>query len=182
MTFPLPYIDYLLYFHGNRDYFECHEVLEEHWKKTGMGRDSIWVGFIQIAVSLYHYRRGNMRGALKLARKSLLHISDKEKAVSKLGLDHKKLMSTLQENLQRIESNLPYRPFDLPISDPSLNALCRELAERQNVKWGKKNESSDPLIVDKHLTRDRSGVLAERELSKMLKRSANIKLCTAKLG
>ena len=28
------YIDYLVHFHGDRDYFECHELLEEHWKKT----------------------------------------------------------------------------------------------------------------------------------------------------
>ncbi|PAD68333.1 hypothetical protein CHH83_14265, partial [Bacillus sp. 7586-K] len=27
------YIDFLVHFHCDRDYFECHEILEEHWKK-----------------------------------------------------------------------------------------------------------------------------------------------------
>ena len=29
MEFPLKYIDFLVHFHGDRDYFECHEILEE---------------------------------------------------------------------------------------------------------------------------------------------------------
>lgn len=32
--YPEAYIEYLAEFHGSRDYFECHELLEEHWKKT----------------------------------------------------------------------------------------------------------------------------------------------------
>ena len=34
MVYPEAYIEYLMYFHGNRDYFECHEVLEEYWKEV----------------------------------------------------------------------------------------------------------------------------------------------------
>lgn len=51
--YPKAYIDYLVYFHGLRDYFECHEVLEEHWKKDDKAeRKKYWVGLIQIAVAL----------------------------------------------------------------------------------------------------------------------------------
>ena len=31
--YPEAYTDYLCYFHGARDYFECHEVMEEYWKE-----------------------------------------------------------------------------------------------------------------------------------------------------
>ncbi len=52
------YIEYLAHFHGTRDYFECHEVLEEHWKAVDpKNRSSVWVLLIQIAVSMYHARQ-----------------------------------------------------------------------------------------------------------------------------
>lgn len=31
--YPTAYIKYLFHFHTDRDYFECHELLEEHWKQ-----------------------------------------------------------------------------------------------------------------------------------------------------
>lgn len=68
--YPKPYIDYLVYFHTNRDYFECHEVLEEHWKVADpRHRNVLWVGLIQVAVSLYHHRRSNYVGAERTMKK-----------------------------------------------------------------------------------------------------------------
>ncbi|WP_260405419.1 DUF309 domain-containing protein, partial [Paenibacillus sp. 598K] len=63
--YPDDYIQYLIEFHVTRDYFECHELLEEYWKEQP-GDDPFydtWVGLIQIAVSQYHHRRSNHRGA-----------------------------------------------------------------------------------------------------------------------
>ena len=61
MNFPQKYIEYLVHFHGDRDYFECHEILEEYWKKIDNGnKESIWVGLIQLAVANYHHRRKNL--------------------------------------------------------------------------------------------------------------------------
>lgn len=34
--YPAEYLEYLVYFHADRDYFECHEILEEYWKEQGM--------------------------------------------------------------------------------------------------------------------------------------------------
>ncbi|MCD2486520.1 DUF309 domain-containing protein, partial [Staphylococcus aureus] len=50
--YPKAYIDYLVEFHATRDYFECHEILEEYWKEDPpKKRKRYWVGFIELAVA-----------------------------------------------------------------------------------------------------------------------------------
>lgn len=51
------------------EWFECHETLEELWVgEKGELRD-FYQGLLQIAVALYHWRNGNLKGALGLLRK-----------------------------------------------------------------------------------------------------------------
>jgi len=51
------------------DWFECHETLEELWVgEKGELRD-FYQGVLQIAVALYHWRNGNLKGALGLLEK-----------------------------------------------------------------------------------------------------------------
>jgi len=51
---------------NNREWFECHETLEELWfGESGMRRD-FYQGVLQIAVALNHWRKGNFEGATKL--------------------------------------------------------------------------------------------------------------------
>jgi len=48
------------------DWFECHETLEELWVgEKGELRD-FYQGVLQMAVALYHWRNGNLKGALIL--------------------------------------------------------------------------------------------------------------------
>src|SRR4028119_1247842 len=55
-------------------FYECHEVLEELWRRT-LGRERWFLnGLINCAVAVYQYRRGNAVGAarqLLLARVKL---------------------------------------------------------------------------------------------------------------
>jgi uncharacterized protein len=53
---------------NNREWFECHETLEELWMgESGMLRD-FYQGVIQIAIALHHWRRDNFEGAMKLLK------------------------------------------------------------------------------------------------------------------
>jgi uncharacterized protein len=53
---------------NNREWFECHETLEDLWMgESGMPRD-FYQGVIQIAIALHHWRRGNFEGAMKLLK------------------------------------------------------------------------------------------------------------------
>lgn len=49
------YIDYLIHFQATRDYFECHEIMEEYWLEND--RDKKWLTLIQLAVAVYHERQ-----------------------------------------------------------------------------------------------------------------------------
>ncbi|RKJ17377.1 DUF309 domain-containing protein, partial [Butyricicoccus sp. 1XD8-22] len=52
------FVQYFTYFNGNKDYFECHEVLEEYWKILAPGdKKHPLVGYIQLATGMYHWRR-----------------------------------------------------------------------------------------------------------------------------
>ena len=49
-AYPEAYIDFLVHFHGDRDWFECHERLEEYWKEhPDDPKSDTWVGLIQVA-------------------------------------------------------------------------------------------------------------------------------------
>lgn len=160
--YPKPYIDYLVFFHSFRDYFECHEVLEEYWKEKNK-EEIVWVGFIQLAVSMYHYRRNNYVGALKLL-KSAINIFNSENT-SDYGLDHQKFLKLLKQKQNDITFQHPYEPIQLPIIDEGLLRECRVHSLEQGKEWGKHNSCHDPFIIHKHSLRDRHSVILEREQS-----------------
>ncbi|WP_164525568.1 DUF309 domain-containing protein [Siminovitchia acidinfaciens] len=155
MIFPLSYIEFLTHFHGDRDFFECHEVLEEHWKQHGMERNSVWVGLIQIAVSLYHYRRENKTGALKMMDKAFQILSNKRAAVHTLGINHQQLIAILNQCRRDMDSDIPYEFINtnLPIHDDELLTVCKERVRGLGLEWGSKNDVFDPYIVNKHIAR-----------------------------
>jgi len=48
------------------EYYECHETLEEMWmSERGRIRD-FYKGILQIGVALYHAKRSNLKGAMRL--------------------------------------------------------------------------------------------------------------------
>lgn len=53
---------------NRRDWFECHETVEDLWiGEVGETRD-FYQGVIQIAVALHHWRNGNFGGAVSLLK------------------------------------------------------------------------------------------------------------------
>jgi len=48
------------------EYYDCHETLEEIWMhEQGKIRD-LYKGILQIAVAIYHAKRSNLKGAMRL--------------------------------------------------------------------------------------------------------------------
>ncbi|MFH5184645.1 DUF309 domain-containing protein [Paenibacillus sp. TAB 01] len=112
MLYPKAYIDYLMYFHAERDFFECHEVMEEYWKEHPEDPlSSNYVGLIQIAVSMYHHRRGNLKGAVKMLMQALHNLTDA--GMLRLGLDPVQLRKMLNERLEALHTpGIPYSDFE----------------------------------------------------------------------
>ncbi|WP_028399514.1 DUF309 domain-containing protein [Ectobacillus panaciterrae] len=161
--YPEPYIQYLVHFHGDRDYFECHEILEEYWKRKPAGqRDIYWVGLIQIAVSLYHYRRQNIKGAVRMMKSAAAILKKEAQAIEQLGLDSKTLLSILLEQLRDMENRQPYTSMSLPIADPRLETACISLCHKRNLIWKSSSDLSNPFLLNKHTLRDRTDVIEER--------------------
>lgn len=169
--YPEAYRQFLFHFHGDRDYFECHEVLEEFWKEDAPPeRKQYWVGLIQLAVGLYHQRRENFSGAYRMIKNSLTIIKAEEKMMLKLGIDYPKLVSLLEERLNEIKLKKPYTSINLPMIDDNLLADCIQSCEKQGLQWGLISPTVDDYIMNKHKLRDRSDVIEERIRQKALRK------------
>lgn len=171
--YPTAYLEYLVNFHANRDYFECHEILEEYWKEQPPAkREKVWVGLIQIAVSLYHQRRSNFTGAVKTMRGAIRILSREKERLAGLGLDADVLIQLLEHRLKQQEANADYTSIDLPIADDTLLKQCINLSEQKGLTWGRPSDMTDHYLLNKHKLRDRSDVIAERQ--RQLDRSSGL--------
>ena len=152
--YPKAYIEYLAHFHGTRDYFECHEVLEEHWKAVDpKNRSSVWVLLIQIAVSMYHARRGNIKGAKILMSRCLKRIQDHTDALEELGLDSAHLKKQLQIVNEQLKHKHPYHSWNMPIKDLYLRQEVQLLCRHWNAAYGSPSDLSNQNLIHKHKRR-----------------------------
>ncbi|PYI55947.1 DUF309 domain-containing protein [Paenibacillus flagellatus] len=161
--YPDEYVDYMVHFHADRDWFECHELLEEYWKRHPADRRSkTWVGLIQTAVSLYHHRRGNRAGALKMATAALANADDAH--LSELGIDAAKFREELERRRAMLahDESAPFSDMDIPIADESLLRRCVERSAELGLEWGRPSDPADRSVADKHTLRDRSEVVEAR--------------------
>lgn len=161
--YPTEYIQFLAHFHGDRDYFECHEILEEYWKNTDpKDKDSIWVGLILLAVSAYHHRRGNFNGAKRTIEKAMKILEARAGKVKMLGIDPDLLSDLLSKRLALIESHHVYKSFNLPLTNPALVDLCKQSCEQHGYIFAKESDLTNHSLVHRHKTRDRTDIIAER--------------------
>jgi len=156
------FIDYCAYFNGNGDFFECHEVLEEYWKDIAPGnKNHPLVGYVQLATGLYHWRRGNATGAFKILQKAHNNFQMNKGHVFFHEIDYTKLLTHLSETLDNIQMGKSFQAFQLPLL-PALQDLV--MTRIQLLP-----ESSADYLLHKHMLRDRSHILAERQESKQRK-------------
>ncbi|MHA7963411.1 DUF309 domain-containing protein [Paenibacillus sp. CAU 1782] len=160
--YPDAYCSYLIEFHATRDYFECHELLEEHWKNHPQdGYSAMWVGLIGVAVGQYHERRGNLRGAAKSYSHAMGRL--REANLELLGLDTIKLIRQLEERSAAAEHALPYADMMLPLADRNLLERCVKTCVELGLEWGAPSPMGDEGLIHRHKLRDRSEVIAARE-------------------
>ena len=157
------FVDYCAYFNGNEDYFECHEVLEEYWKEIApKEKEHVLVGYIQIATGLYHWRRGNSVGAYRIlnkARKIIMHNS-KSIFTEFIALDE--LLVQIDNALVQINADKSFSSFLFPLTNLELKSLVSERIKQLP-------HENSAYIINKHMLRDRSSILREREENKKKK-------------
>lgn len=162
------FIQFLSYFNGNHDFFECHEILEDYWKEVApRDKQHPLTGWIQLATGMYHWRRGNFRGASTILKKgcTTLQVSIHSPFLEKV--DHNSLLKQLSEVRRAVEQQEVYRPFTILISDDELQSKVNQVIE--NLP-----QVEIHYIRNKHLLRDRSEVIKERQTA-LLKRHQDTK-------
>jgi len=158
---PEAYLRFLAHFHGDRDYFECHELLEEYWKEHPESPyRQAWVGLIQAAVGMYHYRRGNAAGAAKSLAGALRR--SERAPLRSLGIDAERWIETLEGALAAVRAGAPYRDVDVPLADERVASEGRRRCEELGYAWGAPSRMDEPQLIHRHTLRDRSDVIEAR--------------------
>ena len=129
MAYDALYLSFLVYFNRDRDYFECHEVMEELW--LSKGSDPLYKGLLQVAVGLFHFRANNVRGSrmmMESALKRLAPYSD-----DSLGIDLGRLKQEVEDFLLQLDHYgvKPFEFYDLTIHivDPALEEATQIAAQ-----------------------------------------------------
>lgn len=174
MTYPKEFITFLVHYHGTRDYFECHEVLEDYWKEVDPGnKKSHWVGFILIAVSAYHHRRENFIGAEKTIKKAISIMEDTNKSnIVALGIDYPALLSQLNTTLINIQQRKIYKSLVLPVNNEEILSHCKYECHKNGLEWCAPTYHITEELKHRHILRDRSGIIKERERQKTMKKKS----------
>lgn len=160
--YPEEYIHYLAEYNGSRDYFECHEIMEAYWKQHPESSfKSCWLVLIRIPVCLYHARRGNWTGAVKLMGKAVEEAD--ARLFDQLGLDGAKLVEQLKRAASEWKDpNAAYDDIELPIADPALREAARQKCQSLGYTWGIHGLNAGDQVIHRHRTRDRSEVVLAR--------------------
>lgn len=90
---------------NEREFFECHEVLEELWNAQEEPEKQLTQGILQIAVAYYHYLRGNYSGTCKLFHRAWPRISSFRSSADCV-LDLEPFIEVVQSGWQILEAYL----------------------------------------------------------------------------
>ncbi|MFD2613226.1 DUF309 domain-containing protein [Paenibacillus gansuensis] len=121
------YIGFLRCFNLERDYYTCHDLMEELWLEEG--RNPLFQGLLQAAVGLYHHDNGNYGGAVKLLEAALSKLRLYPDLI--LGIHLARFRSDIEAYLMRLqqaaEEQTSLAPYEVTIriTDPLLEELIR---------------------------------------------------------
>jgi len=156
------FIDYCAYFNGNQDFFECHEVLEEYWKEIAPGdKMHPLVGYVQLATGLYHWRRGNDTGAIRILEKAFHNFQQNEGHIFFHEISYYQLLTEIKNTLAAIKAGKSFHTFQLTLSPNLLELVVARIRILPHY--------NSNYLLHKHMLRDRSHILAERQESKQRK-------------
>jgi len=96
----------------NRElYFDAHEHLEIAWRNESKVIRSLYQGILQAGICIYHARRGNLTGALKVGERAIRHLDGWKFYKNPLDISclYKDLLQILfiLKNLQQEDQHIP---------------------------------------------------------------------------
>ena len=158
------FVNFIVYFNSNQDYFECHEVLEEYWKSIpNRDKSHPLTAYILLSTGMYHWRRGNLNGAKRTLEKAMAKLSASEIDTPAFTdeIDFHLLLQNLKNAISRLKQQLPFESFPIVIKSPTLTKLVHKAEQSMELL-----PFGDDAVIHKHMLRDRSDILREREEKK----------------
>lgn len=167
------YVAYLVYFNRDRDYFECHEAMEELWLK--LDRDPVYKGLLQIAVGLYHFRNRNYRGGhmmLDSAVQRLEHAPSQAMGINMVKLvdEARACARQLAEFVAAGKGNLQhqppaYRDLTIEIVEPGLRraienaspSIPPNIPQQRSPRRGEKHDQRQQALEASNRRRQAAG-------------------------
>lgn len=127
MTYHELYLLFLYHFNYSRDYYECHDVLEELWLETQ--RDRFYQGLLQVAVGLYHHRWNNRKGSTLLFEGAIEKLDPYPEAfrgidLGKIRVEAKTYLSQLYNAEQK---PFEFYPLTIRIIDEELERMVESI-------------------------------------------------------
>ena len=97
---------------NNQKWYEAHDALEDIWNDLVGDERQIIQGILQVSVSQFHLKKGNVNGAMILIGEGLGRI--RNRVSDDLGIDLILLCSNLESLLNKLHSNIPLDETDVP--------------------------------------------------------------------
>lgn len=169
-----PLIEFLTHFHGNQDYFHSHKVLEKHWRTIfPIDKKSVYVGFFQLAIGMYHYRAKNSIGAIEMLSNASNILKNEAEDVTFLGFDAEKLNQLIVEALKNVMRKRPFSPIEIPILNKMLKLNAINNCKKLGFQWCNPNYTPDIKLIYKHKLLERSDLIQKRTQHLKIKANFN---------
>ena len=158
-TFHPNFVQFIKEFNGTKDYFECHELLEDYWKEVSpTSKNHPLTAFILLSTSMYHWRRGNITGAIKTMNGSIKRFEETSLSNYYETIHYDKLMQDATHAISLMTERKAFQQFHIEL----LNEQLQRLVDALGITSGEDLH----FLTHKHMLRDRSEILIERERQK----------------
>ncbi|SES34149.1 DUF309 domain-containing protein [Psychrobacillus sp. OK032] len=162
-TFHPNFVQFIKEFNGTNDYFECHELLEDYWKEVApKSKHHPLTAFILLSTSMYHWRRGNITGAIKTMNGSMKRFSATSPSNYYETINYDKLMQDATHSISLMKERKAFQQFNIEL----MNEQLQRLVDALGITFSEDLH----FLTHKHMLRDRSEILIERERQKEMRK------------
>lgn len=111
------YFEFIDVFQNQRDFFKCHEILEDIWVEETKceTRKHVSINLLLIAVGLYHWRNKNFKGAIQVLENSLNNFDEVSTDMEKININSKLLKERVLEVINSLKNKKTYEEIYLPL-------------------------------------------------------------------
>jgi len=150
VTMDKRWIQFLYHFNGTRDFYACHDFLEEWWFEIGNPKNHEFVAFIQLAIGMYHFRRGKHKAGHDLLVKAKEKLLINEKSLNQYGVNLTLLFTDLDNVIAASKANQSYIDINILMKE-ELHAEVWQLCQENGCELFSHSNLQDDSLVNKHI-------------------------------